>query len=89
MNAKTATKAAPATDAKDAKDKKEGPKLTAPQTKQIKDMNCSQRIRFLDSEGYTRSQITKLIPNASGGPLRYQHVRNVLEQKLASAKKQK
>jgi len=41
----------------------------------------SARIRFLDSEGFTRSDITKLIPNAKGGKLIYQHVRGVLTAK--------
>ncbi len=46
----------------------------------------SARIRYLDSEGLTRSQITKVIPNAKGGTLLYQHVRNVLVQDVANAK---
>lgn len=41
----------------------------------------SARIRYLTTEGYSRSEITKLIPNAKGGKLLYQHVRNVLETK--------
>ncbi len=45
----------------------------------------SARIRYLDSEGFTRSQITKLIPNAKGGKLLYQHVRNVLITPVAKA----
>lgn len=46
----------------------------------------SARIRYLDSQGYTRSQITKLITNGSGGVLRYQHVRNVLITPITKAK---
>ncbi|KKL50811.1 hypothetical protein LCGC14_2301800 [marine sediment metagenome] len=46
----------------------------------------SARIRYLDSEGFSRSDITKLIPNASGGQLRYQHVRNVLITPVGKAK---
>ncbi|KKN65467.1 hypothetical protein LCGC14_0481870 [marine sediment metagenome] len=38
----------------------------------------SARIRYLDAEGYSRSDITKAIPNAKGNKLLYQHVRNVL-----------
>jgi len=52
---------------------------TKPQLKKLAELTTvSSRIRFLDSEGYSRSDITKLITNASGGKLRYQHVRNVL-----------
>jgi len=46
----------------------------------------SARIRYLDSEKFSRSDITKLIPNASGGQLRYQHVRNVLITPVGKAK---
>ncbi len=46
----------------------------------------SARIRYLDSEGFSRSQITNLIPNAKGDKLRYQHVRNVLITPVAKAK---
>ncbi len=46
----------------------------------------SARIRYLDSEAFTRSQITKLITNATGGVLRYQHVRNVLVTEVAKPK---
>lgn len=38
----------------------------------------SARIRYLNEQGYSRSEITKLIPNAKGGKLIYQHVNNVL-----------
>ncbi len=44
----------------------------------------SARIRYLDAQKFTRSQITQLIPNAKGGKLRYQHVRNVLVTPLAT-----
>ena len=43
----------------------------------------SARIRYLAAEGYTRSETTKLITNATGGKLLYQHVRNVLEMKVS------
>ena len=46
--------------------------LTKAQTKKQKDMNVSQNIRFLNSLGYTRSEIAKMTGK------RYQHVRNVL-----------
>ena len=53
--------------------------MTAAQQKKVDELpNVSERIRFLAAEGYTRGQITKLIPNAHGGKLLYQHVRNVL-----------
>ncbi len=56
--------------------------LTKAQQKTIDGMSTvSARIRFLDSEGYSRSEITKLIPNAKGGRLIYQHVRGVLTAK--------
>ncbi len=45
----------------------------------------SARIRYLNSEGYSRSDITKLIPNAKGNQLIYQHVRGVLVQKQPAA----
>jgi hypothetical protein len=61
--------------------------MTAAQKKVVDGLpTVSARIRYLTGEGYSRSDITKLIPNASGNKLRYQHVRNVLEQKLASDK---
>lgn len=41
--------------------------------KVLKDMTTtSSKIRYLDSEGFTRSQISKILEK------RYQHVRNVL-----------
>ncbi len=53
--------------------------MTAAQKKVVAGLTTvSARIRYLDSEGYSRSQITKLIPNAKGDKLLYQHVRNVL-----------
>lgn len=53
--------------------------MTAAQQKVVDGLpTVSARIRYLHGEGYSRSDITKLIPNASGGTLRYQHVRNVL-----------
>lgn len=62
--------------------------MTAAQRKAVDGLpSVSARIRYLAGEGYSRSDITKLIPNASGGKLRYQHVRNVLEQKLVGDKK--
>jgi len=75
MNAKTATVVKPVVE------KKVASKLALTKAQQKVCDNAptvSARIRYLDSEGFTRSQITKLITNASGGELRYQHVRNVL-----------
>ncbi len=57
----------------------------AQQTAVKKMTTVSARIRYLDSQGFTRSQITKLIPNAKGGQLLYQHVRNVLTTEVAKA----
>lgn len=54
-------------------------KMTAAQAKAVDGMSTvSARIRYLNGEGYSNGEITKLIPNASGNKLRYQHVRNVL-----------
>jgi hypothetical protein len=53
--------------------------MTSAQQKVVEGLpTVSARIRYLDAQKYTRSQITKLITNATGGQLRYQHVRNVL-----------
>lgn len=54
-------------------------KMTSAQAKKVKELpTVSARIRYLSEQGYSRSEITKLIKNAHGGDLRYQHVRNVL-----------
>jgi hypothetical protein len=59
--------------------------MTKAQTSTVKELpTVSARIRYLAEQGYTRSQITQLIPNAKGGKLRYQHVRNVLVTPLAN-----
>ena len=56
--------------------------LSKSQQKTVDGMTTvSARIRFLDSEGYTRSEITRLILNAKGEKLIYQHVRGVLTAK--------
>jgi len=82
MNAKTATAVAPAPEAKAQVS------LTKAQQKVVNNLpTVSARIRYLDGEGFTRSQITKLITNAKGGVLRYQHVRNVLLTPLATPAK--
>ena len=53
--------------------------LTKAQKAQVAKLETvSSRIRYLDSQGFSRSDITKLIPNAKGEKLLYQHVRNVL-----------
>jgi len=75
---------APSTETKAAV---EGPKMTAAQTKAVEALpTVSARIRYLNDQGFTRGQITKLIPNAHGGKLLYQHVRNVLVTPIAKAK---
>ncbi len=57
-----------------------GPSLSKAQQKICDGLpTVSARIRYLAAEGFTRSQTTKLITNAKGGQLLYQHVRNVLE----------
>ena len=43
---------------------------------QMTGMNVSQQIRYLDSIGYKRTEISKMLGK------RYQHVRNVLTQPL-------
>lgn len=59
-----------------------GISMTKAQQKAVTGMTTvSARIRYLTAEGYSRSDITKLIPNAKGEKLLYQHVRNVLETK--------
>jgi len=86
MNAKTATKTAPVAETKAAT--KAVVSLTKAQQKVVDGLpTVSARIRYLDGEQFTRSQITKLITNASGGELRYQHVRNVLLTPLATPAK--
>jgi len=60
--------------------------LTKPQQKVVDGLETvSARIRYLTKEGLTRSQITKVITNAKGDPLLYQHVRNVQMQTIAKA----
>jgi len=84
MSAKAAKKAAPEKVAP-AETKEFG--LTKEQQTQVGALpTVSARIRYLDSEGLTRSQITKTITNARGGQLLYQHVRNVLVTPLATPK---
>ncbi len=74
----TATKA----DTKAPEQEASGSSLSKAQQKTVDGMTTvSARIRFLDSEGFTRSEITRLIPNAKGGKLIYQHVRGVLTAK--------
>ena len=55
--------------------------LTGAQTKQINALSTvSARIRYLDNEGYSRSQIAAALGK------RYQHVRNVLITPITKAK---
>lgn len=42
----------------------------------------SSKIRYLSSQGLTRSQIVKVMSEHLGHQIRYQHVRNVLIQPL-------
>jgi len=76
-------------DVKKTQTKVEKPKpvMTAEQ-KKVTDgfKTVSARIRYLDDEGYARAEIPKLITNATGGPLRYQHVRGVLEARVTTPK---
>ncbi len=61
--------------------------LTKVQQKKVDGLpTVSARIRYLLAQGLTRSEITKVITNAKGGPLIYQHVRNVEVQAIAKAK---
>lgn len=86
MNAKTSAvkKEAPAT-ATPVTQEPKAIAMTKPQQKVVADLpTVSAKIRYLNEQGYSRSQITKLITNAKGGVLRYQHVRNVLLTPLAT-----
>jgi hypothetical protein len=57
--------------------------LTAEERAHVESIQTvSARIRYLYNLGYTKSQITKLLKNAKGGVLLYQHVNNVLRQQL-------
>lgn len=61
--------------------------LSKTQAAKVKGLpTVSARIRYLLDEGLTRSEISRAIPNASGGKLRYQHVNNVMRQTLAKTK---
>ena len=54
-------------------------KQTKTKTYKMEDYNSkSHMIRSLSSEGKTRSEIVKIISEAQGFAIRYQHVRNVL-----------
>lgn len=56
---------------------REEKQVTKNQQKEMEQMtSISARIRYLDKESFTRSQISKIIDR------RYQHVRNVLETPL-------
>lgn len=88
---KTAPKATPKVEksAPVKQAKKERPKheMTNEQSRIVEHLaGPSTRIRFLLSEGLTRSQIKDVIPNAKGGQLLYQHVRNVEKQELSVPK---
>jgi NRPS condensation-like uncharacterized protein len=70
-----------------AKPAKPAFKLSAEQAKAVAAIaGVSDRIRYLTKQALTRAQITQVIPNAKGGKLRYQHVRNVQVQDEENAK---
>jgi len=72
---------------KQAKAEKPKHQMTDEQSRIVEHLKGpSTRIRFLLSEGLTRSQIKDVIPNAKGGQLLYQHVRNVEKQELSVPK---
>ena len=83
MNTKTATKEVEAP----VNSKAKTASLTKAQQKIVDDLpTVSARIRYLNEQEFSRSEITKLITNATGGELRYQHVRNVLLTPLSTKK---
>ena len=89
--AKATTKAVPKVDAKapvkQAKKERVKHEMTSEQARIVEHLKGpSTRIRFLLSEDLTRSQIKDVIPNAKGGQLLYQHVRNVEKQELSVPK---
>ena len=60
---------------------KEAPSLSAAQSKQIASLETvSAKIRYLNDEGYSRSEIARSLGK------RYQHVRNVLITPVAKVK---
>ena len=56
------------------------PTLSDKQTKSMKDLTVSGKIRFLDKEGFSRGDISRILGK------RYQHVRNVLMPPLKGSK---
>ena len=85
--AKAARKPAEAVEVKAAGADKAAVTINAAQKKALDSQpTVSGKIRYLAKEGFSRSQITKLVTNATGGVLRYQHVRNVLITPVAKAK---
>ncbi len=49
----------------------------------------SKRIRYLTGEGLSRVQIVDVCPNAKGGKILYQHVKNVQDAMIAKDKAEK
>lgn len=65
----------------EAKTEKAVVKLTTAQNKAVENLETvSAKIRYLDSEGYSRSEIAKTLGK------RYQHVRNVLITPITKAR---
>jgi hypothetical protein len=46
------------------------------------DISASQKIRYLDSKGFKRSTIAKMLTHKNGSEMRYQMVKNVLDREL-------
>ncbi len=65
----------PTDDAKDTK----GREVTKPQQKVLDGMSTwSSKIRYMDAEGFTRTEIRAHLSKSRTKPMLYQHVRNVL-----------
>ncbi len=84
MSKNSAAKKVEAPAAKPAQSGTLGPyEMTKAQKEAVAKLDTvSARIRYLNAQGLTRSEISRAIPNAKGGKLIYQHVNNVLNQKL-------
>ena len=59
--------------------KKQAPNTSAEVQKELKALESkSAQIRYLDSEGFERADIARILTKFYGKEVRYQHVRNVL-----------
>lgn len=68
-------------------DKAATPKIADKQIAKLKAFTTkSAQIRYLDSEGYTRGDISRILTKFYGKLVRYQHVRNVLITPLVGKK---